>query len=165
MYFKRFPTIYYPVTINGVTQYSILKDVTINVRFVKEFLSNITLYDLYDIVDGESPEIISEKFYGTPMYHWIIMVANDRYDYINDFPLPYDQLVSYVKNKYGEENMYDVHHYENAQGYIVNSDEPLAKEVTNFDYEEKLNESKRTIKIISRSIIETVVKDFIKMIK
>lgn len=165
MYFKRFPTIYYPVTINGVNQYSILKDVTINVRFVKEFLSNITLYDLYDIVDGETPEIISEKFYGTPLYHWIVMIVNERYDYINDFPLPYDQLVSYVKDKYGEENMYNAHHYENAQGYIVNPDEPFAKEITNFDYEEKLNESKRTIKIISRSIVETVVKEFIKMIK
>lgn len=165
MYFKRFPTIYYPVTINGVNQYSILKDVTINVRFVKEFLANITLYDLYDIVDGETPEIISEKFYGTPMYHWIIMVANERYDYINDFPLPYDQLFSYIKDKYGEDHMYDIHHYQDGNGYVVNSDEPLAKSITNFQYEELQNESKRTIKIINKSIIENVVKDFIKNIK
>lgn len=165
MYFKKFPVIYYPVTINGVQQYTILKDITINIRFLKEFLSNITLYDLYDIKDGETPEIISEKFYDTPYYHWIVMIANDRYDHINDFPLAYDDFIAYVKNKYGEDNIYDAHHYVNEEGYIVSSDEPLAKAVTNIEYEERLNEGKRTIKIISKSIIERVVADFIKAIK
>lgn len=165
MYFKKFPVIYYPVTINGVSQFVILKDTTINVRFLKEFLSNITLYDLYDIKEGETPEIISEKFYDTPFYHWIVMLANERYDYINDFPLSYNDLLSYVKGKYGEDNIYSTHHYVNAEGYIVSSDEPLANEVTNLEYEESINESKRTIKIISKSIIERVVADFLKAIK
>ena len=154
MYFKKFPLIYYPVTINGVTQYSILKDITINVRFIKEFLSNITLYDLYDVKDNETAEAISEKFYGTPYYNWIVMISNDRYDYINDFPLAYDDLMQYISTKYGDSN-----------GYIVSSDEPLAIAVKNKDYEEKINESKRTIKIISKSIIERVVSDFVKAIK
>lgn len=162
MYFKRFPTIYYPVTINGVKQYSVLKDVTINVRFIKEFVSNITLYDLYDIVDGETPEVISEKFYGTPLYHWILMLVNERYDYLEDFPLTYSNLLDVVKNKYGEENAYHTHHYENEKGYVVSSDYPLARAVSNLEYEESKNESKRTIKIIDRSIIERVVRDFIK---
>lgn len=163
MYFKRFPTIYYPVTIGGVKQYSLLKDVTINVRFVKDFLSNITLYDEYDIVDGETPEIISEKFYGTPLYHWIIMLVNERYDYLEDFPLSYNLLVDVVKEKYGEENIYATHHYENAEGFVVAADHPLAREVSNIEYEESKNETKRTIKIIDRAIIEKVATDFVKL--
>lgn len=163
MYFEKFPQIYYPVTINGVKQYTVLKDITVNVRMVKEFLSNITLYDSYDIVDGETPEIISEKFYGTPLYHWIIMIVNERYDYLADYPLSYNRLVQYVKDKYGEEMMNQVHHYENQDGFVVNSDYPLATPVSNMEYEEGVNESKRTIKIIDSAIIETVAKDFVRL--
>lgn len=163
MYFKRFPVIYYPVTINGVQQYASLKDVTINVRFIKEFVSNITLYDFYDIVDGETPEIISEKFYGTPLYHWIIMLINERYDYLEDFPISYNQLRENAVENYGEENIYATHHYENSDGYVVSSNYPLAASVSNMDYEERRNESKRTIKIVDRSIIETIANQFVKI--
>lgn len=163
MYFKKFPVIYYPVTIGGVSQYTAIKDVTINVRFIKEVLSNITLYDYYDIVDGETPEIISEKFYGTPFYHWIIMIANERYDYIDDFPLTYNLLHKYVQDKYGVDNIDVTHHYEDENGYTVSSDHPLAVQVSNMEYEEAINESKRTIKILDRAVIETVVREFTRM--
>lgn len=164
MYFEKFPRIYYPVTINGVKQYSLLKDITVNVRFIKEFLSNVTLYDYYDIVDGETPEIISEKFYGTPFYHWIIMILNERYDYLTDFPLPYNALYNMVVDKYGEENIESIHHYENSDGYVVSPNFPLARVVTNLQYEERINESKRRIKIIDRQIVEKIVEDFIRTI-
>lgn len=164
MYFEKFPRIYYPVTINGVQQYTLLKDLTINVRFIKEFLSNVTLYDEYDIMDGETPEIISEKFYGTPFYHWIIMILNEKYDYLNDFPLPYNVLYNLALDKYGEDGINSVHHYENSNGYVVSSEEPLARIVSNLQYEETVNESKRRIKIIDRKIVEKVVEDFIRII-
>ena len=67
MYFSKIPNVYAPYTIGGVEQYIQIKDITVNVRFVAEFLSNITVYDLYDIRDGETPEILAENFYGTPI--------------------------------------------------------------------------------------------------
>lgn len=165
MYFKRFPTIYYPVNVNGERQFTALKDITINVRFIKEFLSNITLYDLYDIGEGETPEIISEKFYGTPFYHWLIMLVNEKYDYLSDFPLTQAQLQAHTIEKYGIDNVDGIHHYENDNGFIVNSDAEFAVAVTNTQYEDNINESKRTIKIINRTIIEKVVRDFVKIVK
>lgn len=164
MYFRRFPTIYYPVTINGVKQYSVLRDITINVRLIKDFIKNITLYDLYDIQEGETPEIISEKFYDTPYYHWIIMILNERYDCTEDFPVTYDALYEIVAHKYGADKVNDIHHYEN-DGYVVDSTVPGCIPVTNFQYEEAQNEKKRTIKIIDRIYIEKIVNDFIALIK
>lgn len=160
MYFKNFPRLYYPFYVKGEDTFALVKDITINVRFVKEFLSNITLYDYYDIKDGETPEILSERFYDTPMYHWIIMLVNERYDYINDFPLPYPELQRYVEDKYGAENIYNTHHYENAQGYVVNDDYPLATPISNLLYEERINEEKRQIKIVDKRIIEQVASEF-----
>ena len=87
MYFKEFPQFLYDFKYGDRdTRTSIVTDVTRNVRFRKELLENVSLYDEYDIVDGETPEIIAEKIYGNPEYHWIIMIANGRYDYVTDFP-------------------------------------------------------------------------------
>jgi hypothetical protein len=87
MYFREFPKFLYDFKYGDrETRTSIVTDITRNVRFRKELLENVSLYDEYDIVDGETPEIIAEKIYGNPEYHWIIMIANGRYDYLTDFP-------------------------------------------------------------------------------
>jgi hypothetical protein len=87
MYFKEFPKFIYDFKYGKETRTSIVTDITRNVRFRKEVLDNISLYDEYDIMEGETPEIIAEKVYGNSMYHWIIMLANQRYDYLTDFPI------------------------------------------------------------------------------
>lgn len=110
MYFSNFPTIVYDFNVNGKTDYKVITDITRNVRFRKRVLENIALYDEYDIEDGETPEIISEKIYGTPFYHWVIMLVNQRYDYINDFPLTQRELDALVESKYGDAKDH-AHHY------------------------------------------------------
>lgn len=101
MYFKNFPSYLYDFNYgNGVTKTTVVKDITRNMRVKKDILRNISLYDEYDIVDGETPEIISEKFYGTPEYHWIVMLANDKYDYISDFPMSETYLQKHIETSY-----------------------------------------------------------------
>lgn len=121
MYFKEIPQMYYNFNLGGVDQLTIVKDITHNVRFRKEILSNITLYDEYDIRDGETPEIIAERIYGNPNYHWIIMLLNERYDYITNFPLSYPELISHTEQKYGVGNINGIHHYLDYQGNLVDS--------------------------------------------
>jgi hypothetical protein len=114
MYFSAFPKIYYdfPNADNSDTFLKVLTDITANVRIRKNILEDITLYDEYDIKEGETPEIIAERIYGNPEYHWIIMLANQRYDHLNDFPLTSAELYEYVVDKYGVDNINNVHHYE-----------------------------------------------------
>lgn len=158
MYFDNFPTFLYPYTINNKVEYKLVKDISQNVRVRKEILSNITLYDEYDIRDGETPEIISEKVYGTPKYHWVVMLCNDRYNYVDDFPLPVPELERHITNKYGASHIYDTHHYVDANGFIVDSTQGTS--VSNYDYEFSLNESKRRIKLISPSLLNSILKNF-----
>lgn len=160
MYFENFPKFAYDFDINGERNVLIVSDITRNVRFRKEILSNVTLYDEYDIKEGETPEIIAEKLYGNSQYHWIIMLVNGRYDYIKDFPLTYTALTQYITDKYGVGNESDAHHYENSMGYTVNYDDPDAESVSNTAYEEKLNEAKRRIKVISPQLLEKIVQQF-----
>jgi hypothetical protein len=160
MYFENFPKFAYDFDINGERKVLIVSDITRNVRFRKDILSNVTLYDEYDIKEGETPEIIAEKLYGNSEYHWIIMLVNGRYDYIKDFPLTYTALTQYITDKYGVGNGSDPHHYENSMGYIVNSTDPDAQPVSNTAYEEKLNEAKRRIKVISPQLLDKIVQQF-----
>jgi hypothetical protein len=160
MYFKEFPTFLYDFDINNKTEYRNVKDITRNVRLRKEILSNVTVYDEYDIMDGETPEIVSEKIYGTPLYHWVIMICNERYNYVDDFPLTQYQLDNHVTDKYGAGNEYDTHHYIDYNGNIVDSTNPQATSVSNFDYEIQINEGKRRIKLISPTLLNTILKNF-----
>jgi hypothetical protein len=100
MYFKEFPQFLYDFNYGNTVKTSIVQDITRNIRFKKEILSNIAMYDTYHIVDGETPEVISEKFYGTPEYHWVIMIANEKYDYRYDFPVPEPVLQKHIHTYY-----------------------------------------------------------------
>jgi hypothetical protein len=158
MYFNNFPEIQYPFKISKRESIRIVRDITQNVRFRKEVLENVTLYDDYYIKDGETPEIISAKYYGDSRYHWVIMLVNQKYDYIEDFPRPQRILEEYIFEKY--EDPYEVKHYENSEGYIVDDTYTGASEITYYDYEQSLNDSKRKIRLISPELLSKVLKEF-----
>ena len=159
MYFKEFPKFQYDFAYGNDTKVSVVQDITRNIRFRRDVLANVSLYDEYDIVDGETPEIIAEKIYGNPEYHWVIMLANERHDYITDFPLPEYVLEKYIVDKYGG-TRYSIHHYENVKGFVVNSDATGATSVSNDAYERDLNEAKRRIKIISPDLLSVILKKY-----
>lgn len=158
MYFKEFPTMLYRFDL-GAEEVSIpVLDITRNVRFRKEILANITIYDEYDILDNETPELIAEKIYGNSKYHWIIMLVNERYDYTNDFPLSSYDLEKYINDKYT--NPYAIHHYVSSDGYIVDSNYSGATSVSNYNYEVSINESKRRIKIVPKLLIDKILSEY-----
>ena len=157
MYFKRFPTIYYTLREKNVDVFKVVTDITTNVRIRKQALSNITVWESYDIREGETPEIIAEKFYKDATLHWTIMLANNRYNVYNDFPLSYTELMLFVDKKYpGTQNQ--IKEYR-KNGFTVNSTEIGAVGITNKDWEIEKNEAKRKIKIISPALIQAVVQE------
>jgi len=160
MYFRNFNTFFYEYSINGQDVIKTVKDISKNIRFRSEILSNITLYDEYDIRDGDTPEIIAQKYYGSPEYHWVVMLCNERYDYINDFPLPTYELEQHITQKYGTGNEYNVHHYIDSNGNIVDSTNPQATPVSNYQFEDNENEKKRRIKLISRDLLNIILRNF-----
>lgn len=114
MYFTNFPNIFYTYTINGENVLKIVKDVTQNVRLQKMVLEAVTLYDEYDLQDGDTPDIVAAKYYGNANYHWIVMMTNEKYDYINDWPMTNAVLDDYIHEKY---NRFDATRW----SYVVSS--------------------------------------------
>lgn len=163
MYFANFPKILYDFDIAGQRVVKPITDITANIRVRKQILSNITLYDLYDIKDGETPEVLADRVYGSSQYHWVLMLANDRYDYLRDWPMSSDVLEQYIKSKYTMEQLGDTHHWERDQ-LIVDPFVYEAYPVSNWDHEIRQNDLKRRIKIINPGLLKNIVKDFMDMV-
>lgn len=162
MYFKNFPQLYYNFTDLGIR---VVRDITANVRPISSILEKVVYYEQYNIDGDDTPEIIAERIYGNPTLHWVLMLVNEKYDYLEDWPMPEWKLSEYVEAKYGVGNANQIHkiygrdHYETPEGRIVDSNHDMAIPVTNEEYERRVNDSKRTIKIVSPSLINNFITD------
>ena len=80
MYFDRFPKIIYEFPFTNGSVLRQVTDITVNLRPLRNVLENVVYYEDYDIVDGDTPEIIAERVYKNPELHWVIMLINEKYD-------------------------------------------------------------------------------------
>lgn len=114
---------------------------------------------LYVIDDGDTPETVAYKLYGNPYYYYIIMIFNNVYDVYSDWAKSETQMYDFCLAKYGKDKINNIHHWENSKGEIIQKDYYIGSDVnkvTNYEYEIKLNDKKRTIKVISPSLISTI---------
>tara|TARA_B100000989_G_scaffold140529_1_gene104550 strand:+ start:252 stop:776 length:525 start_codon:yes stop_codon:yes gene_type:complete len=166
MYFDMIPKIYYDSKANN--KYDLLTNLMTRVKLRTDIKDDIFDYDYYDVIDGETPEIIAHKYYDNPELHWTILIANDIVDYYRDWPMTTQRFEEYVKDKY--ENPQDVHHYEISQTSgdttktinvgLNNTDYESASVISNYIYEQRLQDEKRQIRLIGQRFIKQFVDEF-----
>lgn len=163
MFFSKYPKINYPYKIGDHQITKQIVDISANVRLDPNTLNDVVNYNYAALADGETPEIVSYNMYGTTFNHHLVVIANDKYDWRESTPLTSTQFESYVNEKYA--NPYGIHHYEDLQGNEVDNtygdDKDFAYPknvipITNYEYEMRLNEAKRPIKIIKPQYTEVV---------
>ena len=165
-YFDMFPNIYYSAKGDG--KFTIMKDLLSRVKIIANVKENILGFDYYDVKDGETPEMIAHKYYGDVNLHWTILVVNDVIDYYEDWPMSTQRFEQFVKDKY--DNPQGIHHYEISQtsgdttvtiDVGMNTTEyPSATAISNYQYEDSLQEKKRQIRLIGTRYISDFVKEF-----
>ena len=167
MYFDdNFPVIPY----DSVGDYK-FKDVTNLLRRVAlraKVKTSTLLYDTYDVKNGETPESLADKLYGDSELHWIIMLINDITDRYHEWPMSEAQFSQYLKDKYSNPDA--VHHYEIPQESgdtdvkinigTSNADYPTATLITNYEYEQKLQDDRRKIRLLDPSFISQFVTEY-----
>jgi hypothetical protein len=98
-YFNYFPqTAYYLSDDNS--SLDVVTNLMSRFSFNATSKDKLVMYYKYDISDGETPEIIADKLYGSPEKHWIILSVNNIKNPQFDWPLRYNDLVKYVDIKY-----------------------------------------------------------------
>ena len=74
---------------------------------------NTSVFDTYDVKEGETPEMIAHKLYGDSELHWVILLLNNVTDRFHDWPMSEAQFIQFVNDKY--DNVDAIHHYEIPQ--------------------------------------------------
>jgi len=158
-YFEYFPVIRYDV--RGEKNNSRVQSITnVLVRIRKKLnVVNSAFFEQYFISDGDRADTLAHQIYGDSTLHWVVLYANYMTNPYYDWPLPYFDLQKFVAKKYPD-NINGIHHYEDADNYVVDSTASGATAVTNFVYEESLNDSKRSINIIRAEYIPQIINEF-----
>ena len=175
-YFSQFPLINYDIT--GLqSNYKAVVNIWRRVKVRSKIINQIANYDRYDVQEGESPEIVSYKVYGDTDLFWIVCLMNDVQNRYYDWPLPEFTFQQFVADKY--DNPDGIHHYEITQksgkqsGDVpsdyshkleVNSTEPGAVSVSNIQYERRIQDDKRQIKLLPPNFVNAFVDEFRNLI-
>lgn len=137
-------------------------DITARVAIIESLKNNSSYYDLYTIQEGETPESIATKLYGSPYYHWVILLTNNIVNPWYEWPLFGQELTDYIKGKY-DNDIYGIHHYEEIgvnlpAGTIVDEYYPtdISVPITNQEHENTINENKRKIKILKQEFLSQI---------
>lgn len=98
-YFNFFPVTPY-LKSNDSTDLDVLTNITARFGFEQSFKENASTFYVYELRDGDTPEIIASKIYGDSEKHWIILSFNDIIDPNYDLPLEQRTLVRFIDSKY-----------------------------------------------------------------
>ena len=166
MYFTNFPVVPYDSVGNG--DYKLVTNLLKRVAARSEVKTNTSIYDTYDVKEGETPEILAYKLYGDSELHWVILLLNNITDRYHQWPMNNNQFLAYLKDKYDDVDA--THHYEISQVSgdtsikidigTDNTDYPTASIVTNAEHEEDLQNKIRKIKLLDPSYVEDFVTEF-----
>lgn len=117
MYFQSFPLTYYSLY-DDLSNVKIVTNITSRVKLSDEVKNNLSMFDEYDIRDGDTPEIVADRFYNNPQLHWVVLLVNEILDARFDWPLTTENLKKYCEGKYT--NINAIHHYEDTDSRQVN---------------------------------------------
>lgn len=92
-YFNKFPLINY----DGQLAVNLLTRAQIS----PQTRAQKTIYYPYTIRDYDRADNLSENYYDSPEYTWLIWMTNDMIDPYYDYPLSDEDLDAYITDKYG----------------------------------------------------------------
>lgn len=96
-YFTNFPIVNYRF---GDNESSVLfPNISAYVDIVDQVKQEISFYEKYNILDGDRPDVVSYKLYGTTNYHWTFFAMNDNLRE-SGWPLQERELRELVKKRY-----------------------------------------------------------------
>ena len=175
-YFSRFPLMVYDM--KGDKAYKLLPNILRRVKLRAAIKSGVFLFDKFDVPMGDKPEDVAFKFYGDAELHWVILMTNDITDRYYQWPMTQPQFQEFLEDKY--DNPDGIHHYEitrtsgrttsNGPGdysHLVecNSDEDGAVSVSNRDYEERLQDQYRQIRLLDPKYITAFTEEFFALVR
>lgn len=192
-YFKKLPNVLYPTLRNEKSSsldYTRIKNLFKRAKIREDYLKVFTAFEKYSIIGDERPDNVAANYYNDSGLDWLILILNNIQNVRTDWPMAQNDFYMYLSEKYDETELYDIRHYETKevrnslgdliipQGLIVSPDYTLTyndngttevynqlMSVSNFEYENRINDEKRNIYLLRPIFVDLVEKDLRQMFK
>ena len=155
----------------------------------EDIFQSLTFFTKYSVEGNDRPDNVAHKVYENSDLDWVILLANNITHIPTEWPMPQNDFDRFLLDKYDNyDNVYNgVHHHETIEvkdsndvtivpaGLEVSSDfnqtyydyyvsgmvtaSNITRPVTNYQYEEKLENKKREIFILKQEYLTVIIDD------
>ena len=161
-----------------ISDYITVKNLFKRGKLREDIFQDLTLFTKYKIRGNDRPDNVAFDYYRDSKLDWLVLLSNNILNVQSEWPLGQASFNTYITEKYGDETtLYSgIHHYESREvqsndgtiiipsgqrvsigqsvsffdedssQQIVRTD--VAMPITNYAFEEKLNDEKRNIFIL-----------------
>lgn len=184
-YFRELPNLEYQSPLphrSSSDEYVRVKNLFRRVKLRDDLQNVFTLFNKYEISDGSRPELVAEEIYGKPELDWVVLLTAGITHVRDQWPLSDRDIYRYCEEKY-EENINDVRFYETIEikdssgrlilpvGKVVDGNFTITNPndytatlnpvigVSNYEYEIRKNNAKRSIYILKKSYLQQYLND------
>jgi hypothetical protein len=177
-----------------ISDYQTVKNLFKRGKLREDIFENLQFFEKYKIIGNERPDNVALKVYGDATLDWVILLSNNILNIQSEWPLTQDSFDNYLFEKYGTfQNINATKHYETIEvknsngiiiipeGLIVDSNfstsyfdsglerkvtaSNITREVTNYQYEQKIEDDKRNIFILKPTYLTVVFRDLESIFK
>ena len=185
-YFRELPNLRYPSFLQekgSSFDYVEAKNLFRRTKLRDDLQNNFTIFDKYEIVEGMRPDNVAQELYESDQFDWVVLLVAGITNVRNEWPLSNRDLYHYALDKYGDSlnsNMF----FETIEvkdssgrlilpkGKVVDQNFTIPKPgapnatinpvvgISNFEYETRINDEKRTIFVLRLEYLQEFVNDF-----
>jgi len=172
-----------------ISDYISVKNIFKKGKLRDDIFQDLSFFEKYKIIGDERPDNVAFKVYDDPTLDWVVLLSNNIVNIQSEWPLTQSSFDTHLLSKYGDyDTLYSgIHHYEttkvlNSQGvtivaaglevsspysvsfydyfvgYQVDSGN-VAVPVSNYEYENKLEDDKRNIYVLKPFYLNIVMND------
>jgi len=172
-----------------ISDYAKVKNLFKRVNLREDIYSNLMYFTKYSIQGDDRPDNVAHRIYADSTLDWLILLSNNITHIPTEWPMPQNDFDRFLLDKYDNyDTIYNgVHHHETIEvkdsnnvtivpaGLEVNSDftqtyydyfigemkteSNITRPVTNYEYEEKVENDKRQIFILKQEYLTVVLDD------
>lgn len=187
-YFRQVPNFDYvnrdskDTTLND---YVTVKNLFKRAKIRDDIFERLAYFEKYTIIGDERPDYVAYKMYDDSTLDWLVLLSNNILNVQDEWPKPQVLLDKFLLDKYGSyEKLNAIKHYETIEvknskdftiipaGLIVNQDfsveyfdggtklkTQITVPVTNYEYEERIENEKRNIFVLRPKYLDLVFND------
>ena len=173
----------------NLTDFTKVKNLFKKGKFREDIYQELTTFEKYQIQGDDRPDNVAFELYGDATLDWVVLMTNNILNIQTEWPMKQADFNEYLLEKYGSyDTLYtDIHHYESnevkdSQGIVIYPKGVrvgaaqsvsyfdfykdlqidivnISRPITNYQYEEKLNDDKRNIFILKPKYLNVIFDD------